>query len=43
VLRLPVDVQVPLTGSYNSELARRAVKPNPPAARTIPPGNKVAV
>ena len=43
VLGLPVGVQVPLGGSYNSALARGAVTPNPPATSTIPLGSKVAV
>jgi hypothetical protein len=43
VLRLPVGIQVPLAGSYSSALARTALTPNPPAAKMIPFGSKVAV
>ena len=44
VLRLPVGVQVPLAGSYNSALAETLRRPsNPPATSTVPLGSKVAV
>jgi hypothetical protein len=41
---LPVAVNVPALGSYASALAE-APRPlwTPPATRTFPPGNKVAV
>ena len=44
LLRLPVNVQVPLAGSYSSALAK--VKPlvsNPAAASVVPLDNRVAV
>ena len=40
---LPVAVNVPTAGLYNSALAKVAVAFPPPAMRTIPLGNKVAV
>jgi hypothetical protein len=40
---LPVGLKVPVTGSYNSALARGPVVPYPPAMRTFPFGSTVAV
>jgi hypothetical protein len=40
VLRLPVGVQVPFAGLYNSAFA---IAPHPPATSTIPLHSKVAV
>jgi hypothetical protein len=42
-LRLPVTVQFPLAGSYNSALAKTPVLPTPAATSVLPFGNNVAV
>jgi hypothetical protein len=43
VLRLPVEAQLPLAGSYSSALAVVPFKSSPPARSTMPSGSKVAV
>jgi len=43
VLRLPVEVQLPLAGSYSSALRVTLAPADPPATRTSPLGSKVAV
>ena len=43
VLRLPVNVQVPVAGSYNSALARLPLPKLPPATSTLPLASNVAV
>src|SRR6476660_8977612 len=43
VLRLPVNVQVPVAGSYNSALAKLPLPKSPPATSTLPLASNVEV